>query len=63
MKSGAGTDQAVVCYKMAAIVRTIIPLFSIIYGPTNERAEKLTLLKGTAFRPYIMLSNNSGFSR
>jgi hypothetical protein len=28
-------------------------VFSIVYGPTKQLAEKPVLLKGTAFRPYI----------
>jgi hypothetical protein len=30
-------------------------------GPTKEAAEKSLLLKGTAFRPYIQLGNQSAF--
>jgi hypothetical protein len=28
-------------------------IFSVIYGPTKEAAEKLWLLKGTGFSPYV----------
>ena len=28
-------------------------VFSIVYGPSQQAAEKLMLLKGTAFRPYV----------
>jgi hypothetical protein len=35
-------------------------IFSIVYGTTKEAAEKLLFLKGTAFRPYIVVRQPSG---